>query len=564
MHAAPPTAAATRGSGGDEPVLALRDRLAGLLGRAAATAGDPARAATLANLAETAAEPFLLVALGAAGSGKAAFLEALFGTRIQAPAPVDPARVTWFKHGPEIDRALPGGVIECHRPAPFLRDFQMVDVTLPDDSAAPAALAEDFLPLADLVLVVLAADSPWSAAAWRFMENLHHVWWQRVAIVVTGRDRLANPAWQDLAASLATRLPQSGGKACRIFPVSARLAGEARAIMARRGSCPPGAWEASGFGALESHLRGQVGRFEARLLRLLNTAEAARRQLPPPPAAAPPTPPTPAADRIAGARRELQPLAIEVMRRLREAEVALPVMIAENLAGRPTLRALWRGDQVARQADRRLRGLLAEGAAACTREAAAVLVAALVPPESASQRRETAASRVDAALAPLAPGIDQAVAAIGLAGKLGPVLRRRLWTLRLMLAAGLMALGGGLWAFWSGLPGPAIAAAGAVVLAAWGCAALYAASTIETAVETAAAALEGGRERLKLTTTQALELAVTECLAGPVPAGLPDPRTGSPQATIATELAGITASIERWATAAAQLPACQPPRSSVE
>ena len=58
---------------------------------------------------------------------------------------------------------------ECYRPNNFLRDFNVVDTPGTNTIVAEhQRIAEEFVPMADLVLFVFSITNPWAASAWEF------------------------------------------------------------------------------------------------------------------------------------------------------------------------------------------------------------------------------------------------------------------------------------------------------------------------------------------------------------------------------------------------------------
>lgn len=254
--------------------------------KVAQDAADEGRPVALRQLAEAASEPFLLVVAGEANSGKSTFLEALFGEEIGgADAAAAASKPTWFRYGDEAgDETLPDGVVVRRRPLAFLRDFNMVEVAGPHPMGAGyVAVIEDFVPMADLVLVVLPVTNPWGSAMWRFLGCLHRVWLRRVVVVLQQCDLRPPGEVAAVARAVRDRLHAASGGTIPVFPVSALRAVEARQVL-RHGGDAGDLWEASGFPGVEDYLREHVGCFDARLVKMRNTLESARRVLGPGPA----------------------------------------------------------------------------------------------------------------------------------------------------------------------------------------------------------------------------------------------------------------------------------------
>ncbi|CAN5410014.1 hypothetical protein BH23VER1_BH23VER1_02050 [soil metagenome] len=252
-------------------IYALRDlaREAGL---------EESRQALAANLVSGLREPFLFVVAGEVNAGKSTFLNALFGAEICVTGVLPTTgRIHWFKYDrAERTEALSAEFETHYRTNPFLRDFQIVD-TPGVNSIAPEheAIADRFVPRADMVIFVFAVTNPWSDAAWKFLERVRDTWLKRVVFVLQQCD-LREPeevgaVVEHMRVTAVARL----GREVPIFPVSAKLAFAAKtsplhdeALLA-----------ASGFPPLEVALMRTVSGTPARSSRLLAAVRAGRSVL---------------------------------------------------------------------------------------------------------------------------------------------------------------------------------------------------------------------------------------------------------------------------------------------
>ena len=539
-HASPASRAEKEESGNRvESVFDLRERLARTLRRAADEArgngGDEVRSAALERLAEAAREPFLLVVAGEVNSGKSTFLNALFGEEV-SEADVLPAteRVLWFRHGDVgKDEVLPNGVVVRKRPLAFLRDFNMVD-TPGTNSVVDGhdAVTEDFVPLADLVLVVLPVTNPWAASMWRFLERLHRVWLKRVIVILQQCDLRSPEEVTTVSGHVRGRLHGAFGEVFPLFPVSALLALQARRSLEKTGDVGD-LWEKSGFPEVEVYLRQHVGRFESRLLKMRNTVEAALQVL-----RHWPTPPH--HDPELGAQEKLledvhrrieeceratlveaRATGIEVIRRFREAEVFLPVMVEEQMGIAATMRATFFGERAPRRTERRFLSVLREGADSCEaslREMLAARVHVLwaelrnillmehgfdlpdVPGGPPEALRAWAAE----VSAPVPARIDAATAKLGLAHLLSSPMRRRILWLRLILLVSGVAGGAAVWAWQNHLALGAIISASVAMVTSLLCGMFIAQQAIVPILEVTANGLEGGRGEVLRSTDAAV------------------------------------------------------------
>jgi hypothetical protein len=120
-----------------------------------------------------------------------------------------------------------------------------------------------FLPRADLVLFVTAADRPFTETERVFLERIRD-WGKKVVIAINRTDVLANDVdlgqVREFVTFHATKLL---GETPEVFPVSARLA-----LRAKLGE--PGLWEVSRFEALERYVREKLDEESRLRLKLLS------------------------------------------------------------------------------------------------------------------------------------------------------------------------------------------------------------------------------------------------------------------------------------------------------
>jgi small GTP-binding protein len=210
---------------------------------------------------------FLLVIAGEFNSGKSSFINALLGERV-LPEGVTPTtdRINLLRHGPEItERPLEAFLLERTHPAELLRELNVVDT--PGTNAVirrHEELTRDFIPRADLVLFVTSADRPFSESEREFLSRIRE-WGKKILFIVNKIDILAGPAEQaEVIAYVRDNAAALLGDAPQIFPVSARLAAQARSQGAAE------LWERSGFDAVEEYLLRTLDQEERIRLKLLN------------------------------------------------------------------------------------------------------------------------------------------------------------------------------------------------------------------------------------------------------------------------------------------------------
>ena len=244
----------------------LLDRLAGALERF----GADLAAADLRRLREAREQLsglFLLVVAGEFNSGKSSFINALLGERV-LPEGVTPTtdRINLLRHGPVVgEQQLEAFLLERTHPAELLREITVVDT--PGTNAIirrHEELTRDFIPRSDLVLFVTSADRPFTESERAFLEQIRE-WGKKVVFVINKIDILQLPEERgqvtDFVREHATALLEEEP---RIFPVSARLALEAR----ERGA--DDIWQRSGFDAMEEYLLRTLDQEERVRLKLLN------------------------------------------------------------------------------------------------------------------------------------------------------------------------------------------------------------------------------------------------------------------------------------------------------
>ncbi len=244
----------------------LLDRLAAALERFGAdvAAGDLQR---FREAREQLSGLFLLVIAGEFNSGKSSFINALLGERV-LPEGVTPTtdRINLLRHGPAVsDQQLESFLLERTHPAELLREITVVDT--PGTNAIirrHEELTRDFVPRSDLVLFVTSADRPFTESERTFLEQIRE-WGKKIVFVINKIDILTEPAdRQQVITYVGDNATALLGETPQIFPVSARLAMEARAKGAND------LWERSGFDAVEEYLLHTLDQEERVRLKLLN------------------------------------------------------------------------------------------------------------------------------------------------------------------------------------------------------------------------------------------------------------------------------------------------------
>lgn len=231
--------------------------------------------ALLKSSLEQLEEMFLLVVVGEFNSGKSALINALMGDRYLTEGVVPTtSQLFLVRYGETVNRSTtPDDVAIVHLPVEWLREVNLVDT--PGTNAVIRTheqITEHFVPRSDLVLFVTSADRPFSESERNFLERIRR-WGKKIVIVVNKMDLLQSEEDRvQVLAFVAENARQLVGSDPRIFPVSARLALEAKQ-QERKHHTPLAAqekWGRSQFGALEEYILARLDKQERVRLKLAN------------------------------------------------------------------------------------------------------------------------------------------------------------------------------------------------------------------------------------------------------------------------------------------------------
>lgn len=234
---------------------ALLDNLRVHLARLDATKDD---LQLLQRSQEQLEELFLLVVVGEFNAGKTAFLNALLGNRLLTEG-VTPttSQIHLLRHGDHLHQEPSGDdYLVIQAPVEWLREINLVDT--PGTNAVVQRhqqITEHFVPRSDLVLFVTSVDRPFSESERAFLERIRQ-WGKKIVIIVNKIDLIEQDDELDQVLEFvrvnARRLL---GMEPQIFPVSARLALQAKQAAHTAGTLPHGsAWERSRFETLERYI----------------------------------------------------------------------------------------------------------------------------------------------------------------------------------------------------------------------------------------------------------------------------------------------------------------------
>jgi len=229
----------------------------------------------LHNSLEQLDEMFLLVVVGEFNAGKSALINALMGDRYLAEGVVPTtSQLFLVRYGDEASRSVThDDVAVVHLPVDWLREVNLVDT--PGTNAVIRSheqITEHFVPRSDLVLFVTSADRPFSESERAFLERIRR-WGKKIVIVVNKMEMIESEKERgQVLVFVAENARQLVGGDTRIFPVSARLALEAKQ-QERNNGAPLAAqekWGRSQFGALEEYILARLDKQERVRLKLEN------------------------------------------------------------------------------------------------------------------------------------------------------------------------------------------------------------------------------------------------------------------------------------------------------
>lgn len=259
-----------------EQEMALLKRLLDVLARYPAAEEDQG---AVRRAAEQLTSLFLLVVVGEFNAGKSAFINALVGAEVM-PEGVTPTTsvINQLRYGPEPTVTMQADdVILREYPAEFLDDITIVDT--PGTNAIireHERLTQQFVPRADLVFFVTSADRPFTESERAFMGSIRD-WGKKIVVVINKIDLLrSDAAINEVTTFVTENIERMLGFRPDVFPVSALIAQQAKALGNRNPEERQRLWEASRFGPLEEFIFAtldQEGRVRLKLLSPLGVAE---------------------------------------------------------------------------------------------------------------------------------------------------------------------------------------------------------------------------------------------------------------------------------------------------
>jgi small GTP-binding protein len=222
---------------------------------------------------------FLLVVVGEFNSGKSAFINALIGEQVMPEGAIPTtAVINLLRFGEsKSETMLPNGIIERTYPADFLEEITVVDT--PGTNAIireHEELTQRFVPRSDLVLFITSADRPFSESEREFMAEIRE-WGKKIVLIVNKIDQVrTEDDRQKILAFVEENILRLLGFRPEIFPVSALLAQQAKAIAERNPQERDRLWRDSQFEPLERYVietLDEEGRIRLKILNPLGIAE---------------------------------------------------------------------------------------------------------------------------------------------------------------------------------------------------------------------------------------------------------------------------------------------------
>ncbi len=226
MHDGTGRAGLTGGSTFEPRIVAVTELLTQAAALVSAEQHDPADLQALQAGLTVLQEFFLIVVAGEFNAGKSSLINALLRAPV-LPEGVTPTTdaITRLSYGPAAQSELGSdGIRRTTYPAEVLRRLTIVDT--PGTNAVirrHEQLTRDYVPRADLVLFLTAADRPFTESERAFLELIRS-WGKQVVIVLNKVDILLPDEEQQVERFVRGNAQQVLGSTPAYFAVSARLA----------------------------------------------------------------------------------------------------------------------------------------------------------------------------------------------------------------------------------------------------------------------------------------------------------------------------------------------------
>ncbi|MDQ3694519.1 MAG: dynamin family protein [Chloroflexota bacterium] len=256
--------------------LAVLERLSRVLDEYPGT--DEDRLA-IRQAAEQLTALFMLVIVGEFNAGKSAFINALVGAEVM-PEGVTPTTsvINLLQFGDTRTETMQAdGIIVRTYPVDFLDDITIVDT--PGTNAIireHETLTQRFVPRSDLVLFVTSADRPFTESEREFMATIRD-WGKKIVVIINKVDLLRDEkSVAEVVEFVRESIQRLLGFTPEIFPVSALLAEQAKALGDKNPDERRRLWERSRYEPLERYIirtLDQEGRVRLKLLNPLGVAD---------------------------------------------------------------------------------------------------------------------------------------------------------------------------------------------------------------------------------------------------------------------------------------------------
>ncbi len=225
-------------------------------------------AATVGELRNRMAEPYMFVIVGEVKAGKSSFVNALLdaGREICAVAPQPKTdTIQQILHGEKEETVVVNPFLKkIFLPVDILRDIAIVDTPGTNSIVERhQEITEGFIPASDLVIFVFEAKNPYRQSAWDFFDFIHRDWHKKIVFVLQQKDLLSP---EDLAVNergLFDFAVKKGMSEPVLFATSAKAEQEGR-------------FDASGFSQVRDYIRTHVTGGRGAAMKLQNNLTTSR------------------------------------------------------------------------------------------------------------------------------------------------------------------------------------------------------------------------------------------------------------------------------------------------
>jgi hypothetical protein len=201
-------------------------------------------------------EPFSCLVCGEVNAGKSSLINSLFDHDICPVNALPQTKQILSYHHTESTADTPSSDYpSAFLPVPILRDFNPIDT--PGSNALDTDQKkniERLFPESELILFIFPASNPWSVSTWNMIESLPAAYYERMAFVVQQCDSLEAADIAVIREHMADLSMKRISIVAPIFPVSAKLAREAKQSETPNRKL----YQESGFEPLEHFISKQI------------------------------------------------------------------------------------------------------------------------------------------------------------------------------------------------------------------------------------------------------------------------------------------------------------------